>query len=111
MKGSSGGYLVFSNVQGQSMSGATVSASSFSLNMSSDVCRGGAAGSTWGFRDMGTQWTVRNLDLTSYSGMSIYYSVGDSTAMSKEYEFRVPPAPGTTSKLNMIMCMCLHISK
>ena len=88
MKGSSGGYMTFSTVKGQSMTGATVSASGFSLNMSSDVCRGGSAGSSWGFRDMGTQWTVRNLDLTAYGGTSIYYIVGDATAASAEYEFR-----------------------
>ena len=104
MKGSSGGYMTFSTVKGQSMTGATVSASGFSLNMSSDVCRGGSAGSSWGFREMGTQWTVRNLDLTAYGGTSIYYIVGDATAASAEYEFRVPPAPGATANITIVMC-------
>ena len=104
MKGSTGGVLTFSAVKGQSQLGATVSAAGFSLNISSDVCRGGSAGSPWGFRDMGTQWTVRNLDLTPYGGATIYYTVGDDTAVSKEYEFRVPPAPGASSTLTMILC-------
>jgi hypothetical protein len=38
-------------------------ASGFVLNMSSDVCQGGSAGSAWGFRDMGMTWAIMNLDL------------------------------------------------
>ena len=111
MKGSTGGYIKFSKVKGAaSATGVVVWATAFSLDMSADVCKGGPAASTWGFRDMGTQWNVLNLDLTPNSGASIYYVVGDSTAESAEHEFKIPPAPGSTSKLNIIACAPLSHS-
>ena len=105
MKGSTGGYIKFSRVRGAvSATGVVVWATSFTLNVSSDVCKGGPAASSWGFRDMGTQWNVLNLDLSPNAGSSIYYVVGDATAESAEYEFKIPPPPGSTTKLNIIAC-------
>jgi hypothetical protein len=68
---STGGFMKFSTVRGAAAyqqnspfhQPSKLVASGFVLNMSSDVCRGGSAGSTWGFRDMGMTWAVMNLDL------------------------------------------------
>ena len=72
--------------------------------MSSDVCQMSAAGTLWGFRDMGTQWNVLGVDLTPNSRTTIYYVVGDDTAESQEYMFQVPPAPGSTDEIEILAC-------
>lgn len=105
MSGSSGGYLKFSKTKGAaSTTGVVIAASKVVLNMSSDVCQMSAAGTTWGFRDMGTQWNVLDVDLTPNSYTTIYYVVGDSTTESQEYMFQVPPAPGSTKEIQIIAC-------
>ena len=114
---STGGYLKFSTVKGtaayQTVSTfhrpMKISATGFVLNMSSDVCQLGPAGTTWGFRDMGMTWSIMDLDLAPNAGRTIYYVVGDSKTESKEYEFRVPPAPGS-SKINILACECAWVT-
>ncbi len=84
-------------------------AAASTLDVRRDACRGGAAGSGWGFRDMGTQWTVRALDLGPHAGRAVRYVVGDAAAVSRELELRVPPAPGAAAGLTLVMCACPHL--
>ena len=112
MSGSSGGYLKFAKTMGTaSKTGVVIAASKVVLNMSSDVCQMSAAGTLWGFRDMGTQWNVLGVDLTPNSRTTIYYVVGDDTAESQEYMFQVPPAPGSTDEIEILACERLPSSR
>ena len=60
-----------------------------------DMCGYPANGPGW--RDLGEIHTASMEGLLSYSGMTLYYVCGDvfTGLYSKEYSFRVPPAPGT----------------
>ncbi len=61
----------------------------------SEMCGYPANGRGW--RDLGEIYTASLDGLLSYAGTTLYYVCGDESVgqYSKEYSFRVPPAPGT----------------
>jgi hypothetical protein len=102
-KESTGGKLVITRKKGDPAGATTITAvSSFVLDMSKDVCAGGPAGSTWGFRDMARTYQAIDVDLTSFAGCTIYYKVGDVSIDSSEYTFYVPAPAGWTKKIKFI---------
>ena len=104
-KESTGGKLVITRKKGDYAGITPITApavSSFVLDMSKDVCAGGPAGSTWGFRDMARTYQAIDVDLTSFAGCTIYYKVGDASIDSSEYTFYVPAPAGWTKKIKFI---------
>ena len=102
---STGGKLLITKNKGDYAGATTITGSnvtSFVLDMSKDVCAGGPAGSTWGFRDMGRTYQAKDVDLTTFAGSTIYYKVGDASINSSEYTFYVPAPAGSTKKIKFI---------
>lgn len=98
---SKGGKVQFTSTPGSYTGAKSFDASSFTLNMDTDVCKGGPAGSTWGFRDMALTYQAKDIDMTEWSGKTMYYKVGDGTDTSDEYTLYVPPAPGSTDSIRL----------